>query len=80
MKPIDPYATTDQLDDSLLQVIVTRLEARGKHPLFAKMLQDYLDAMQIDETQAVLDIGCGTGVAARAIAHRRGFFRACARC
>jgi ubiquinone/menaquinone biosynthesis C-methylase UbiE len=37
------------------------------------MLQDYLDAMQIDETKAVLDIGCGTGVAARAIARRRGF-------
>ena len=68
-----PYAITDQLDDSLLLVIVTRLEARGKHPLFEKMLQDYLDAMHIDEAKTVLDIGCGTGVAARAIARRRGF-------
>ena len=56
-----------------LQVIVTRLETRGKHPLFEKMLQDYLDAMQIDTASTVLDIGCGTGVAARAIARRRGF-------
>src|ERR1700754_522309 len=47
MKSSDPYAATDELDDLLLQVIVTRLEARGKHPLFEKMLQDYLDAMQI---------------------------------
>ena len=73
MKSSDPYAATDKLDDSLLQVIVTRLEARGKHPLFEKMLQDYLDAMQIDTAKTVLDIGCGTGVAARAIARRRGF-------
>jgi ubiquinone/menaquinone biosynthesis C-methylase UbiE len=73
MKPSDPYAATDKLDDSLLQVIVTRLETRGKHRLFEKMLQDYLDAMQIDEAKTVLDIGCGTGVAARAIARRRGF-------
>ena len=48
MASSDPYATTDKLDDSLLQVIVTRLEARGKHPQFEKMLHDYLDAMQID--------------------------------
>jgi len=73
MKSSDPYAVTDKLDDSLLQVIVTRLETRGKHPLFERMLQDYLDAMQIDTAETVLDIGCGTGVAARAIAHRRGF-------
>ena len=32
MKSSDPYAVTDKLDDSLLQVIVTRLETRGRHP------------------------------------------------
>jgi ubiquinone/menaquinone biosynthesis C-methylase UbiE len=73
MKPSDPYAATDKLDDTSLGVIVTRLEARGKHPRFARMLQDYLDAMQIDTAQTVLDIGCGTGVAARAIARRPDF-------
>ena len=41
----DPYAETDRLDDSLLQVIVTRLETRGRHPAFEKMLTDYLNAM-----------------------------------
>ena len=73
MKPSDPYAVTDKLDDSLLQVIVTRLETRGKHPSFERMLNEYLDAMQIDTAETVLDIGCGTGVAARAIARRPGF-------
>jgi len=73
MNPSDPYAVTDRLDDSLLQVIITRLEARGRHPLFDSMLRDYLDAMRIDDAKAVLDIGCGTGVAARAIARRPGF-------
>jgi ubiquinone/menaquinone biosynthesis C-methylase UbiE len=73
MAPTDPYATTDRLDDTLIDVIVTRLEARGKHPAFARMLQDYLDAMGIDAAGTVLDLGCGTGVAARAIARRPGF-------
>ena len=73
MKPSDPYAVTDKLDDTLLQVIVTRLETRGKHPLFDGMLRDYLEAMEIDTAKSVLDLGCGTGVAARAIARRPRF-------
>ena len=73
MKSSDPYAVTDSLDASLLQVIVTRLETRGRHPAFEKMLMDYLNAMSIDTAKTVLDMGCGTGVAARAIARRRDF-------
>ena len=73
MKPVDPYAVTDKLGDELLEVIVTRLEARGKHPFFEKMLRDYLDAMEIDAARTVLDLGCGTGVASRAIARRSRF-------
>jgi SAM-dependent methyltransferase len=73
MSPVDPFGMTDRLDETLLQVVVTRLEARGKHPFFASMLQEYLEAMHIDGAKAVLDMGCGTGVAARTIAHRRRF-------
>ena len=73
MKSSDPYAVTDSLDDSLLQVIITRLETRGRHPAFEKMMIDYLNAMLIDTAKTVLDMGCGTGVAARAIARRPDF-------
>jgi SAM-dependent methyltransferase len=73
MTPVDPYSMTNKLDDALIKVVVARLEARGKHPMFARMLQDYLDAMQIDTAKTVLDMGCGTGVAARAIARRPRF-------
>jgi len=57
----------------MLQVVATRLEARGRHVRFQAMLTEYLDAMKIDRARTVLDIGCGTGVAARAIARRNGF-------
>jgi SAM-dependent methyltransferase len=69
----DPYAATDQLDNVLLEAIVARLESRGKHPTFDRMLHDYVSAMAIDDTKTVLDLGCGTGVAARAIARRPDF-------
>lgn len=73
MASIDPFGRTDQLDDGMLGALVARFEARGKHPLFAQMLREYLEAMNIAGSAAVLDLGCGTGLAARAIACRRGF-------
>jgi len=73
MATVDVYAITDKLDDTLLQVLATRLEARGEHPRFQAMLTEYLDAMNIDAAHTILDLGCGTGVAGRAIARRKGF-------
>ena len=49
MPTLDPYRITNELDETILDVVVTRLEARGKHPLFDGMLRDYLDAMDIDK-------------------------------
>lgn len=73
MSTLDVYRITDKLDDPTLNVVVTRLEARGKHPRFIAMMDQYLQAMDIDAAKTVLDMGCGTGVAARAIARRKGF-------
>jgi ubiquinone/menaquinone biosynthesis C-methylase UbiE len=67
---LDPFRITDELEDVLLDVMVSRLEVRGKHWFFQKVLQEYLDAMDIDLADTVLDMGCGTGVAARTIARR----------
>ncbi len=73
MGTIDVYRITSELDDATLDVMVTRLEERGRHPRFAEMMGEYLDAMGIDSAGSVLDLGCGTGVAARTIARRPEF-------
>ena len=70
---VDVYRITDQLDTETLDVLETRLEARGRHPRFLHMMGEYLDAMSIDAAATVLDVGCGTGVVARTIARRKGF-------
>jgi ubiquinone/menaquinone biosynthesis C-methylase UbiE len=73
MSAMDVFGMTDTLDETMLEVMVTRFEARGRHPFFIRMLQEYLEAMAIDSAETVLDLGCGTGVAARTIALRSGF-------
>jgi hypothetical protein len=59
---LDVYRITDKLDEPTLDVVVTRLEARGKHPRFIAMMEQYLDAMDIDSAKTVLDVGCGIGI------------------
>lgn len=73
MGSVDVYRITDRLDDSTLEVLVSRLESRGRHPRFIAMMNEYFDAMKIESARSVLDLGCGTGIAARAIAHRKAF-------
>jgi SAM-dependent methyltransferase len=73
MATVDVYRITTKLDDPTLDVMVARLESRGKHPRFAAMMEEYLAAMEIDAARTILDLGCGTGVVARRIARRAGF-------
>jgi 2-polyprenyl-3-methyl-5-hydroxy-6-metoxy-1,4-benzoquinol methylase len=73
MGALDVYRITDKLEDALLDVMVSRLEDRGNHWFFKSVLREYLDAMDVDSADTVLDMGCGTGVAARTIARRANF-------
>jgi len=73
MTAADIFGKTDQLDAATLDALVARFEARGKHAAFAEMLTEYLDAMQIAPSASVLDLGCGTGLVARAIARHASF-------
>lgn len=58
------------MDAQVLEVMATRLEARGRHPFFLRAISDYLAEVPLTAAEHVLDLGCGTGVAARAIARR----------
>jgi SAM-dependent methyltransferase len=66
----DVYGRTFELDQPTLAVIAERLEARGKHAFFATAIGDYLDALHLSGPEAILDLGCGTAVAARHICRR----------
>jgi SAM-dependent methyltransferase len=70
---IDPYGRTRELGEPALAAMVARLEQRGGHPSFAAMLHAYLDRLPLASARSVLDLGCGTGVAALAVAGRPEF-------
>ncbi len=66
----DVYGRTHEMDEGTLAVMAERLEVRGRHPFFVAAIGEYTDRLALAGTEAILDLGCGTGVAARTIARR----------
>ncbi len=50
--------------------MITRLEERGRHNRFLRMIGKYVDTLPKDRPLTVLDLGCGTGVVIRQLASR----------
>lgn len=73
MSSVDPYGRTHQLSAPALDAMVARLEQRAEHAAFAAMLDAYVDRLPLGTARTVLDLGCGTGAAARAVARRPEF-------
>ena len=73
MAPRDVFRYANDLDDSTINSIIERLEFRGRDPNYNRWLNEYLEAMNLSPNASVLDMGCGTGVAARGLARRPEF-------
>lgn len=68
MTTIDPYNDPDSQADTTLQAMMTRLEERGRHSEFSRMIHNYALTLPQDRPLTVLDLGCGTGVVIRQLA------------
>lgn len=69
----DIFQAIDELDAVGIQRVVDRLEYRGQYTPFVRMRETYLEQMDLGTDATILDLGCGTGVVARAIAARSSF-------
>ncbi|CAB3750996.1 class I SAM-dependent methyltransferase [Paraburkholderia humisilvae] len=69
----DPYGGTFQLDEETLEAIAARLEGRARHLFLIDSIAGYLDMLELSGNESILDLGCGTGIVARALAKHPGF-------
>src|SRR5512132_4323777 len=69
----DAMQFINEQDDATLQRFVERLEFRGRDRTFVGYRQAYVEKMALAPRAVVLDLGCGTGVVARALAATSGF-------
>ena len=69
----DAMQFINEQDSATLERFVERLEYRATDPTFTAYRDAYLGLIDLPSAGAVLDVGCGTGVVARAIAAREGF-------
>ncbi|GII05164.1 methyltransferase domain-containing protein [Planobispora takensis] len=73
MAPRDAMQFINEQDEATLQRFVDRLEARGADPAFTGYREEYLAALGPETVEVVAEIGCGTGLVARALARRGNF-------
>jgi ubiquinone/menaquinone biosynthesis C-methylase UbiE len=69
----DIWQQLENVEPSTIDRIVGRLEMRGSDDTFVGLTNQYLDLIDIDSLEMVLELGCGTGVISRSIATRPRF-------
>ena len=69
----DAMQFVNDQDDATLQRFIGRLEMRGQDPTFVAYREAYFELIDLSRAAEVLEVGCGTGVVARAITARDGF-------
>jgi ubiquinone/menaquinone biosynthesis C-methylase UbiE len=73
MNARDPHRFSHELDDELTQRIINRLESRARDEVFTRLFHQYADKLDFAESALTLEIGCGTGAVARALAKKAHF-------
>jgi SAM-dependent methyltransferase len=69
----DAMQFVNEQDAATRDRFIERLERRGKDPTFVAYREAYLRLIDLPRAAAVLELGCGTGVVARAIVARDDF-------
>jgi len=69
----DIWQQLENAESSTIDRIVERLEMRGRDDAFVAMTDRYLNRIDVEGLDTVLELGCGTGVVSRSIAARPGF-------
>ena len=66
----DPHRFINDLEPEMIDRLVERLESRGKDRVFTRLFDNYSSRLDLQSGAQVLEIGCGTGVVARALARK----------
>jgi SAM-dependent methyltransferase len=69
----DVFGRVNELPPEAVQRLADRMETRRLDPTFSAWREAYLDRLGLDRADTVLEVGCGTGAVARAIAARNEF-------
>ena len=66
----DPHRFINDLEPGMIDRLMERLESRGRDRGFTRLFDNYSSRLDLQGGAQVLEIGCGTGVVARALARK----------
>ena len=73
MSARDPHRFSHELDEKVTRRIINRLESRARDDVFTRLFHQYAEKLDFPESALALEIGCGTGAVARALAKKANF-------
>jgi ubiquinone/menaquinone biosynthesis C-methylase UbiE len=69
----DPHRFINELDETSVERIASRLESRAQDDVFSRLLDAYVARLTLPPGARILEVGCGTGAVLRSIARRSDF-------
>lgn len=69
----DPHRFVNELDEEAHQRLIGRLESRAQVPIFSELFDKYIEQIDIQSSDRILEVGCGTGVILRSLVGRPEF-------
>ena len=66
----DPHRFINDLDPETINRLIERLESRGKERTFTRLFEKYFARLHLPGNARVLELGSGTGVITRLLAHK----------
>lgn len=69
----DPHRYVNELEQSAVDRLIARLEARAKDQVFSRLFDKYISKIIAQAPSSILEIGSGTGSMMRALAKRGDF-------
>jgi ubiquinone/menaquinone biosynthesis C-methylase UbiE len=73
MVACDPHRFINELDEAIIERLISRLESRAQDKVFTRLLDNYIARLTLPAAARILEIGCGTGAVLRHIVRREEF-------
>jgi len=73
MSARDPHRFANELEETDVERLISRLESRSQDAVFSRLFDNYISRLNLSADSRLLEVGCGTGAILRYLGKRDDF-------